>query len=471
MRFRTTLILALVCAGLGAYLYFVEFERAEEEGKKKTLFTFEANDVTGVTLTYPDREIALKRADGTWRLAAPIEAAADDTAVDNLVRAIADCEVKKSLDDTPDDLAPFGLDKPKVTVKVALKDRELPAVRVGKTSPVGYSTYIQRADEPKIYLTTSAFQSGMDKQVKDLRSKTIVDFKDDDVRRITVAKGGTTLALVKTEDKWSIEQPAAYAADESAVRGFLSSLRSMRAKDFPSEDDKDLPAFGLDAPRTSVVLAVGADGTNTQILFGKEAEDKSVYVKVGNRPTVFTIGDWAYRDVDKGLNDFRDKSLLVAAADDVRGLELVHDDGERVVLSRDEAGKWKIEGQEGAPEDMSVDRFRDDLLALKGYEIVADAPADLEQFGLAKPALVVTARGKDGAVLGTVRFGSHTPAPPATEYTAQREGQNAVLHIRDYQFKRIDKRAPDFLPKPTPTATPAAEAGGTPPPAAEAAPQ
>lgn len=458
MRFRTTLILALLCAGLGAYLYFVEFERVEEEGKKKTLFTFETDAVTGITLTYPDREITVKRSDGAWRLTAPIEAAADDTTVDNLVRAIAECEVKDTLDDTPEDLAPFGLDKPKVTVKVALKDRELPAIRVGKTSPVGYSTYVQRADEPKVHLTTAAFQSGMDKQVKDLRSKVILDFEDDEVRRVTLRKGAVTLVLAKAVEEWKIEQPSAYDADDAAVRGFLASLRSLRAKDFPSEDDKDLQRFGLDEPRLSVSLAVGADGATTEVLFGKEAEDKSVYVKAGNRPTIFAVGDWAYRDVDKELNDFRDKSLLAASADDVRGLDLVREDGETVSLSRDDAGKWTLRGQEAAPEEAAVDRFRDDLLGLDGYEIVTDAPPDLEQYGLGKPKLTVTAHGKDGAVLGSVRFGSHTPAPPATEYTAQRDGQATVFHIRDYQFTRLDKKASDFLPKPTPTATPLAAA-------------
>jgi hypothetical protein len=364
MRFRSTLILALIFAGLAAYLYFVEFERAAEEGKKKTLFTFDAEAVQSVTLKYPDHEIALKRADQGWRLTAPIEAAADDTAVTNLVRAIADCEVKKTLDD-PGDLAPFGLDKPKVTVKVALKDRELPEVRVGKTSQIGYSTYVQRADEEKkIYLTPASFQSGMDKQVKDLRNKSIVDFKEDDVKRVTLKKGVMTLALAKTDKGWKIEQPAAYDADETAVRGFLSSLRSLRAKDFPSEDDKDLAPFGLDHPRVSVSIVAGADGAATDVLFGKEAEDKSVYVKVGNRPTIFAVGDWAFRDVDKGPNDFRDKTLLAVPKDDVKGVELARDDGETVALSRDDAGKWKLQNQQTEPDEKSIDRFLDDLLAV-----------------------------------------------------------------------------------------------------------
>ena len=189
-------------------------------------------------------------------------------------------------------------------------------------------------------------------------------------------------------------------------------------------------------------------------------------MKVGNRPTVFSVGDWSFRDVDKGLNDFRDKTLLAAGRDDVRSIELIADDGSTTSLTRDEGGKWKVENQNEAADENAISRFLDDLLTLKGYEIVADAPPDLQPFGLVQPKLSVTVRGKDGAELGTARFGTHSPAPPATEYTAQRGGQPTVFHIREYQFTRLNKKAADFAVKPTPTA---GAAGGTPaaPPDAE----
>ena len=94
MRFRTTILLILVLAGLGAYVYFVEYPKAEEEAKKKTLFEFKADDATQVTLDYGDRKIVLKKTGDDWRLTKPIDAPADATTVKNLISAIADCEVK-----------------------------------------------------------------------------------------------------------------------------------------------------------------------------------------------------------------------------------------------------------------------------------------------------------------------------------------------------------------------------------------
>ncbi len=462
MRFRNTLILALVFVALGAYLYFVEFQRAAEEKKKKTLFTFESDAVSAVTLTYPDREIALRLTDGAWRIATPIDAAADETAVKNLVRAIAECEVKKTLDEVPQDLAPFGLDTPKVTVKVTLKDRELPAIRVGKTTPVGYSTYIQRADEPKIYLTTSAFQSGMEKQVKDLRDKRIVQFNEDDVRQVALQSEAQTIRLRKADNKWQLEQPGAFAADSATVRNFLSTLRALHATDFPAEEASDLKTYGLDAPRLTVTLSIGEKLDEVQVLFGGQSDKKDVYIKTNTRPTIFTAAEYAYKDLNKSANDFRDKTVLAIDKQAVSEIEVARNDGEAFVLARSEDGKWSIRGNDGQPDAQKIDQFLGDLVDLKGYEIVTDEPADLGTYGLATPVLTISVRGKDAASLGTARFGSHTPKPPVTEYTAMRDGQSTVYHVREYQFTRLNKKASDFLPKPTATPTPAVSATPTP---------
>jgi Domain of unknown function (DUF4340) len=448
MRFRSTLVLAIIFFALGAYLYFVEFQRAEEEAKKKTLFSFETEEVTKVELTYPDRQIVVQKEDGSWQLTAPIEAAADKVAVDNLVRAVADCEVKKSLDDVPENLAPFGLDTPKVTVTLTLGDHALPAIRVGKTSPVGASTYIQRADEPKIYLTSSAFQSGMEKQVKDLRDKSILHVKSEDVRRITIERADSHLLLRKTDGGWQITEPAQYDADDTAVRSFLSSLGSLRANDFPSETDAELGKYGLETPRLTIRLAIGEDEAETQILFGNTDEkDKSVYVKVGSRPTIFTVGDWSYENADKGLNDFRDKTILAFDESEVSAIDVTRADGASFAIERKDDA-WTLPGSAKSPSPELVDRFLRDLKDLKGYEIADENPTDLGTYGLDSPSLTITVRGKD-STLGVARFGSYQPQPPATEYTAQHDREATVFRVREYEFTRLDKKADDFLPKPT----------------------
>ena len=74
---------------------------------------------------------------------------------------------------------------------------------------MSFSTYVQRADQPKVYLTASSFRTGVDKQAKDLRDKTIVEFNDDDITALALrGDGGAAVQLAKKNGEWWIEQPA-----------------------------------------------------------------------------------------------------------------------------------------------------------------------------------------------------------------------------------------------------------------------
>lgn len=463
MRFRTTLLLLLVVAGLGAYVYWVEYPKSQQEAKKKTLFEFAAGDVTAVTLTYADREIALQRQGDTWRLTKPSDLAADTTTANNLVNAIAECEVVKEVAEGTADVAQYGLDKPLVTIKVSLKDRDLPTIGVGKNTPVGFSTYVQRGDDKKILLTSSAFRSGMDKQVKDLRDKTILTFTDADVNQIELRGADRLVRLSKTKDAWQIDEPGPFKADATAVRSVLSTLRSMRAIDFPSDQPTDLSQFGLDAPQVVVTLRVGANNAEQIVRLGKNAEKKDLYLQTAAAPTVYTVSDWVLRDLNKSVNDLRDKTLLAFDRDALTAIEVRRRGEEAFRLVREADKKWRPEGSDGQPAEMALNTFVTDLHDLKGYDILADAPTDLAQFGLADPALKITLVGEANAPVGTVLIAERSLADGKKEYPTMVEGGSTVYTIRDYVFTRLDKQRSQFIVQPRPTVgpgTPAAAAQG-----------
>ncbi len=467
MRFRTTLVLLLLLAGLGAYVYWVEMPAADQEAKKKTVLEFKPDDVTQVTLTYADREIVLTKAAGQWRVTKPIDALADATTTGNLVNAIAECELKKELTDAASDPAQYGLDKPFVTVTVQLGDKALPGLRVGKNAPIGSSTYVQRTDDNKILLTTSAFRSGMDKQIKDLRDKTIIAFDDKDVQKVRVHADGTDLTLVQKDGAWSIAQPAAYPADAAAVRNFLSSLRAMRAVDFPADQPADLAAYGLDQPRLTLTLTVGKDLTEKRVLVGKETEKKEIYVQTSGQPTVYTVSEWVFRDLNKGASDFRDKTVLAFDQNSVTAVDIVRGDGGHVKLMRGADKRWTAEGLDGPLSDTAITQYLTDLHDLKGNDIAADAPSDLATLGLAPPQLTATLYGAEGKPLGAVLLGTRE-ANGAKEYTAMRSGGSTAFLVRDYLFTRLNKQPSDFIAQPTPApgsapAAPDGEADEEPP--------
>jgi uncharacterized protein DUF4340 len=451
MRFRTTIVLVLLLAGLGAYVYWIEVPKAQQEEKKKTLYDFKADDVTEVALVYADHEIALKKSGEEWRITKPLDVAADTTTVKNLVSAIAECEVKKTLTDASSDPAQYGLDHPLVKVTVKVKDKELPTIVVGKNTPVGFSTYIQKADDPKIMLTNAAFRSGMDKKVKDLRDKTILNFADKDVQKIELHGDGKDLTLTQKDETWTIERPASYAGDATALRSFLSTLRSMRAVDFP-DPPPDPSAYGFDAPRLTLTLYLGKDNAAKSIVLGKENDKKEVYVQgSGQPPTIYTVSDWVFRDLNKNVTDFRDKTLLAFDRDKISALEVKRKDGGQFKLVRGDDKQWHLDGNTGKPAETAISQYLGDLHDLKGFDIAADHPADLAAFGLDQPLLSYTVSGEDKKSLGTVVIGEHQATEGKKDYYAMAEGGPTVFLIRDYLVTRLNKQGPDFIEKPTPT--------------------
>ena len=49
-----------------------------------------------------------------------------------------------------------------------------------------------------------------------------------------------------------------------------------------------------------------------------------------------------------------------------------------------------------------------------------------------------------------MRVGTVSPNPPATQHTAQRDGDPAVMQLGDFQFSQLDKKPDDFTRPPAP---------------------
>jgi hypothetical protein len=457
---RKILLFLVLAAALVAYLVVYELPQAEREGTKDKLLAVDKDAITGVTLVYPDREIELTKGDKGWRLVRPVEAPADDAAVKGMLAMVLDAEVQRTLEDTAPDFAAFGLDKPNVVLKLTTKDGTPPAISVGKNTSIGGKTYVRKGDEPKVYLTTTVVQTGLNKQVKDLRDKQLLVFQDGDVTRVVIqrAAGDATTLVRGDADNWTVGdgQPA----DSTEVRSYLASLRAARAVDFPDDAPPSLTPYGLDRPRLSITVTGKEGAEQTLSLGGEHAEgsSKQVYGLRQGTPTVYALGDWSYRSLDKGTNQFRDKTVLKVEPTKVGRVDVSRREGGSVVLVRKPEGGWRFEsGAEGKVNEGPVTRLLEDVEELKGAEIAAESGADLAKFGLATPDVRVTladTEGKDiGAVIAAKRDGKH--------YVA-RVGAGPVFEVRDYMFARLDKKPEDFVEPTTTTSTPPKPPAGAP---------
>src|SRR5215467_11917554 len=110
MQFRNTLIVLILLALVGGYIYF--FQSGKPEGQPSHLFNIKADDITRLALKYPNEEIVLERAGGKWKIVKPIQVDADSAAVTTVTHEVAELPVKSTVDEHPTDLAVYGLAKP-----------------------------------------------------------------------------------------------------------------------------------------------------------------------------------------------------------------------------------------------------------------------------------------------------------------------------------------------------------------------
>jgi len=464
VRPRNTLVLLLVLITLGGYIYFVERPSQEREAEAKKLVALKRDAVTGITLAYPDRTIVLEKTDGHWRITQPVTADADDPVVNNMVTAVAEADVSRTLDDVGDKLASYGLAPPEATITLTVKDGSVPPIKIGKATQVGSAAYLQKGDDPKVYIGTMAFQSAMKKQVKDLRDKSLVTFEDQDVKKFELEKGGVTISAERTEpDKWRITKPGDYPADSAEIRALLASLRGLRADDFVSDDpNPDLAKFGLTDPQFRIAVWVGKDAAQKTLLLGAfkddEANKKSIYAKRAELPTVVTLPDYSIKNLDKSLNTLRDKTVLAYDKEKAAKVVVTRKDGNGFTLAKKD-GTWHIEDPgEGTERGPTITRFLDDVTAFKGGDIMSEDPKkDLREYGLATPDMTVVVSDADGKPLATL-VGARGPEPagdPNAKAFVSALGTGIVYTVKQFVYDRVDKKRADFrdAPKPAPGAS------------------
>ena len=127
-RYLITIAMAILLAGLGAYVYWIELPtertKTETETTKRKLLPIEQQEITGLTVHSESGDVALAAKDGSWRIIAPLQVEADTRVVQSMLRALALGKITRVVEEQATALAPFGLEKPSMSVTVLAGSRQ-----------------------------------------------------------------------------------------------------------------------------------------------------------------------------------------------------------------------------------------------------------------------------------------------------------------------------------------------------------
>lgn len=403
MNPRTTGILFLVAAALGAFVYFYvirgEEGRKEAEARAKRLFPdVEAEDITWVELTSSDgKQVRAERRDKGWEIVKPIDFPGDTFALDGVASALAQVQ-SEAVYEKPQPASVYGLDDPAREVRFGDGGGEH-ALRTGDKTPMGGNSYAAVVGETPVYTVPTYRVTALQKSLDDLRDKRILSFDAESVRKMTVSWPGGRVELERGDQGWRLTAPLDARADQSAVSDLLSDLSFLRASGFDDAPGSDAET-GLASPAFSVDLELapaeeGAEPRHLSLAVGSKVEGEQRLVRAG-RPTLFRIAASRIDDFPRDVSAYRFRQLASFAPLDARRVEMDLRHGDErldVVATRGDAG-WQA-----SPEPMDPDKIAgmiDALSRLEATEVLAEhvGPDERAGLGLDPPRATITVYGE-----------------------------------------------------------------------------
>jgi hypothetical protein len=472
MRFKGTLVLLLLCVGLGAFLYFYEIKGGEQRDKlkqdEKVVWKISGDDIQQLDLVTPAQRVtAVRSGDKQWKITSPRPLDADADELNRLTSSASDISREDIIEENAANLTPFGLAPAQTTLSVKTKDGKVHEIRFGNNNPTGNSTYAALQGKNQVFLVASYVASNFNKKLEDLRNHSILKFEQSEAQSLDMQSSKGKLNLAKEGDRWMMQGKNKWAADSSAVNSLLGDIANGRIKEFFDESPDDYTGLGFEKPTVDLRLTVGKDKGIRHLVVGLE---KSKMVKKGQKakpeekkaesanPTLYLARDESRPElffvekefVDKFLKspaDLRDKVLAVYQRYDVDAITVTNAKG-TVNLTKSQSGDWVVgKDKKKAKWDAVNEVF--DALEKQVKEFV-DAPGALSKYGLDNPvARVVLKQGT------TIKADCFFGKEAKDGVYAQIAGEPYVKVADKESLTKLGKVEQDYVEPPPPPTTPA----------------
>jgi hypothetical protein len=300
----------------GGARYSLEKNTFDLRGKE--VLGFEEPKVTRVAVKTQPNAYALQRASPhSWRVAAPFQEPADDTAVTGLFNAWRN--ERATAFPSADAKTQALFDSPALDAQLAVEAAGTVHVRLAKVDKAVWAL-VERGTESTLAEVPETAVSDLDKNPQDLRDKTVVAFSRDAVARVTFTKaGGPTLTAQQEkadggEETWRVTEPQKGLAKKWKLTSLLWSLSSLKATRFGDAKPKSWAKYGLDKPGRSVTL-MDVDGkvlAKLDVGAPVDAKGAAVYVR-GTPDAVLELDPTRLSELPTTVDDLLDTAPPEAA--------------------------------------------------------------------------------------------------------------------------------------------------------------
>ncbi len=300
-------------------------DKSADEIRDKQAVRVDQADVRRVKIERPGQTIVAERVtvgdEDVWYLRQPLDTPADRFAVQGILDAVTRAKAAEFAE-KPADPSTVGLDKPQAVATLTTKDGQEITLRVGKEiekevateSGEGTETrrvvYVEADEHPQLLLVYADLADDLNKDVMDLRDKTILSFANNDVTAVKVqSKSAANFEAHKNKDgQWMLQAPAGVEADRGEIDSILWSLDDLSATAFEEEEPQDLQKYGLTVPEAVITLTIRGQSQPVKVTFGKPADPGARYCRTSQSTQVYQVGDIIVKGLPASLEELTESS-------------------------------------------------------------------------------------------------------------------------------------------------------------------
>jgi hypothetical protein len=407
MNWKSTLVLLIVVAGLGAFVFWGESgTETSNPGNKpspRPIQNFKVDDVTKVVIERGKdlkEQIVLAKDGNNWRMEKPLTDKADDTNVRGLLAPIEFLDAVSVRVGDEYKKVDFGTVEQRLTVSRPAEKGGDFTFEVGAASVTGERN-LRQVGKDILYVVKKDLPEKIGQDLFLFRSKELFTIAPNDAAKLTAKLPGAgegpnvptrLLELVKVKGSWRLGGSDGELAETHLVSQALSKANGLRsmgvASDAPS--DADLASYGLSPAEDEVSVA---DASKTETLsIGKKvdaAKNDERYVRLAGKPTVYRVdATELLKELLKDPTTFRSDSLvpLAASTEGVTAFAASWKGGSWSLKKTDQA--WGFETPTKASADLEA--VRSLLKAATELKISTREEGTKDKVGLADPAVTIT---------------------------------------------------------------------------------
>ncbi len=439
MRLPKSAIFILVLFALGAFYYFYVYKgdqrkKSAEEAARK-VWLVKADDIEEMLIRSQGQEVRLIREGSDFKMVAPVRAEADSRVVKGLIELLIRAEKARTLTETPEGLAAYGLEGPGLEVALKPKGKKAVSLAFGHATLDGRGVFGRVVGRRGVFILPVEFKRIADRTPYDLRDKKVLTLDKEKVHRLEVFTGRVKLVVEKSpQGDWLMKEPIETPAGGEEINNLLNMLAQMKAAGFePARRDlKTKPVRWLK------LWEQGKESPASLIVGGQDKRGR-FYAQVEGRDELILLDRSSFEALQDSPLDLREKSPLVFEVPKAAQKIELSSQGKRLTVERRQKGWQIINPKKWPAAEVRVNAWLWRIRELKAKELIDSYPG-LAPFGLDRPQSTLTVwtenRGPQTLLLGSRKRNGYV--------FVKRGDSPAIYVVRDKDVQAFRRTAEDI---------------------------